>query len=205
MNRKRILTTAAVAVGVLAGVSLLGAYEAHVINVKAHIENALAVSPANIDFGVVFPEETLLTTFQVNLSGSFLEQDRVDDVHYALIQKPKPKTVEDPRETIYPNSFPNGIAAWDYCLNETGDAQYYDYCYRNLCPYLEKLAQDAGDTEDSAWLGISQNDLEDIWSIGFVVPCIEGYTPQGEDCETVPEEDDYGCDIWVEVEGLSLF
>lgn len=73
-------------------VPLFAAFEAHVINVKAHIENALQVEPKEIDFGVVFPQERLQRNFSVGLSESFMRQERVNDVHYRLTQKRKPKT-----------------------------------------------------------------------------------------------------------------
>ncbi len=68
---------------------LFAAFEAHVINVTAKIENALAVTTDAIDFGTVFPQEHLEKPLVVALSQSFLEEDRVDDVEYFIRQKPK--------------------------------------------------------------------------------------------------------------------
>jgi len=200
---KKLLLGIGSALAVVASVAAMSAWEAHVINVTAHIENALTVSPEAIDFGTVFPEETFHRTFQVECSTSFQMEDRVDDIHYQLVQKPKP--LGDPRATIYPTNFPKGIVAWDYCLNHKEDPEYLQFCYRDLCPMLTKMSSEGeGDTEASAWLAKTENDCEDTWSIGFAVPCIKGYTPQGEACPTVPENDkDYGCDIWVEVLGIS--
>lgn len=73
-------------------VPVFAAFEAHVINVKAHIENALEVEPKEIDFGVVFPQERLASDFTVRLSESFMRQDRANDVHYKVVQRRKPKT-----------------------------------------------------------------------------------------------------------------
>ena len=86
---KKILLSV-VAMGAVA-VSLVGlsAFEAHVINVTAKIENALSVSTDSIDFGTVFPQEHLNKPLNVQLSGSFLTEDRVDDVEYFIRQKPK--------------------------------------------------------------------------------------------------------------------
>ncbi len=72
---------------------LFAAFEAHVVNVKAHIENALEVTPKHMDFGVVFPQEELMEQFDVRLSKSFCEQDRVYDVFYKLVQKRKLKAI----------------------------------------------------------------------------------------------------------------
>ena len=65
------------------------AFEAHVVNVTATIENALSVPLESIDFGTVFPQEHLEKTLRVGLSDSFIAEDRVDDVEYFIRQKPK--------------------------------------------------------------------------------------------------------------------
>src|SRR3989344_3501591 len=76
-------------VAVTVGVVGLSAFEAHVINVTAQIENALQVGVNAIEFGTVFPQEHLEQPLRVALSGSFLSEDRVDDVEYIIRQKPK--------------------------------------------------------------------------------------------------------------------
>ncbi len=67
------------------------AFEAHVINVTAKIENALSVNTNSLDFGTVFPQEHLDKPMAVSLSESFLDagQTRVDNVEYFIRQKPK--------------------------------------------------------------------------------------------------------------------
>lgn len=82
-------------------VPMFAAFEAHTINVKAHIENALQVSPKEIDFGVAFPQELLEANFTVGLSDSFMQQDRVNDVHYRLVQQRKPKTPSDKLDVVF--------------------------------------------------------------------------------------------------------
>ena len=59
----------------------MSAWEAHVINVTAKIENALSVPMKTIDFGTVFPEETFEEAFTVSLSDSFIEQAQCSDVN----------------------------------------------------------------------------------------------------------------------------
>lgn len=73
----------------LAMLPLLAAFEAHVVNVTARIENALSVSTEAIKFGTVFPQEHLNKSLGIRLSGSFEDEDRVDDVQYFIRQKPK--------------------------------------------------------------------------------------------------------------------
>lgn len=79
---------------VAGGVAALSAYEAHVINVTAHIENALSVPTTPLVFGTVFPQEDLNQTFEMGLSTSFLAQNRICEVNYDIVQKPKCKAIE---------------------------------------------------------------------------------------------------------------
>ena len=75
---------------VVSGVAAVSAYEAHVVDVKAHVENALIVSD-NIDYGIVFPQETLELEVYIGLSNSFMDEEntRVSDLDYALYWTPK--------------------------------------------------------------------------------------------------------------------
>mgnify|MGYP001613098751 CR=1 FL=1 len=68
---------------------MFAAFEAHVVNVTATIENALSVPVKPIQFGTVFPQETLAETLDITLSQSFKDQNRVDQVSYFIRQKPK--------------------------------------------------------------------------------------------------------------------
>jgi len=84
------LLTAFLAIGVaMVLIPLFAAFEAHVVNVTATIENALSVPIEAIDFGTVFPQERLDRYIDVALSQSFIDEDRVDDVEYIIRQKPK--------------------------------------------------------------------------------------------------------------------
>ena len=76
---------------VVAGVAAFSAFESHIINVTARIENALQVSDGPIEFGTVFPQEYITEDISVALSESFRGEDRVDDVRYVIKQKPKVK------------------------------------------------------------------------------------------------------------------
>lgn len=87
--KKRILFGVVVALGAVATLPLFSAFEAHVINVTAQIENALQVTTHAIDFGTVFPQEHLDQTLGIALSRSFFDEERVDDVEYIIRQKPK--------------------------------------------------------------------------------------------------------------------
>ena len=86
---KKIVLGIAVAGTTLALLPLFAAFEAHVVNVTAKIENALSVDTTPIDFGTVFPQEQLDRTIAISLSQSFQDEDNANDVEYFLRQKPK--------------------------------------------------------------------------------------------------------------------
>src|SRR3989344_6142943 len=101
MNRKLVTGLTAVVIGVTL-LPLVAAFEAHVINVTAQIENALFVHPESLEFGTVFPQEHLETSFFVTFSQSFSASDqrRVGNVEYVLKQKPKPR-VDTPENRLF--------------------------------------------------------------------------------------------------------
>jgi len=147
---KRILLVLGAVLVVAGGVAALSAWEAHVINVTAKIENALYVHPDKIEFGTVFPQEYVERDFTVELSGSFLAQTRdrydnprVADVDYIIVQKPKPIWLEP--ETCG-QEFEDIEEAREYCLYNSTD---YDCCYLSLCPFLSKLDGDPLDYNDT--------------------------------------------------------
>ncbi len=67
---RKILLILTALMMVLSGVAAVSAYEAHVVNVTAHVENALIVDRDHIDFGTVFPQEWLTDHFNITLSQS---------------------------------------------------------------------------------------------------------------------------------------
>lgn len=68
-----ILATVAV---IVAGAAAFSAFEAHVVNVTATINNALNVplESSGMNFGTVFPQESFDQTFSMSLSDAFLSQ-----------------------------------------------------------------------------------------------------------------------------------
>lgn len=81
MNKKKIAVGVASALAVLGGVVAMSAWEAHVINVTATIENALSVSLDEMHFGTVFPQEKLEKDFTVSLSESFQSQAQCSEIN----------------------------------------------------------------------------------------------------------------------------
>ncbi len=141
--RKIALTLLGV-VAVAGGVAAVSAYEAHVINVTAHIENALTVDAKELVFGTVFPQEYVTKDFNVTLSSSFLTAERVDDVDYVIKQKPK-CICDDP--TGGEGCQFGKYAPVDYASHEC-PAGYT--AMLSLCPYLSKTDGDPGDANDTS-------------------------------------------------------
>ncbi len=88
--KKAILIVAAFLM-LVSGVAAVSAYEAHIIDIKAHVENALGV-PKEASFGVVFPQEVVEQDVCFGLSNSFIDPsyDRGSMVQYAMKWEPKP-------------------------------------------------------------------------------------------------------------------
>jgi len=243
MKKKLILTLAAVA-AIAVGVVGMSAFEAHVINVTARIENALSVIPDEIRFGTVFPQEQLDREVAIELSGSFMQEERADDVEYVIKQKPKCMLKDDVAGTdlpLYGRVKHNSDTQEFYCE----DGEMYEIM-NLLCPYLSKHDLEPADQNDESidafhgpitvgpngWtnettdmyavagrLAKSQEDYSDLWNIDLKVPCFEGHCAQdwrayvtGINPEADPmayvqpmenEHEMFGCDLWIEVTGVS--
>ena len=213
MKKKIILALVAI-VAVAGSVAGMSAFEAHVINVTAKIENALAVSAEAIDFGTVFPQETLYEGFTIQLSSSFLSEERVDDVNYVIKQKPKPLIQED-AQWCHDN-----LPEITYNPQETVWINYLEKCYYPLCSYLSKMPDGEPENDGSlsafhsigtivnGRLAKSEGDEIDSWTIDLDVPCFGGmcaqdWTHQGWELPAQLESEVFGCDLWIEVTGIS--
>ena len=182
---------------VLVVVPMFAAFEAHVINVTATIENALSVPIREIKFGTVFPQEELDRAFDVSLSASFIAEERVDDINYMIRQKPKCWN-EDEQSPVF------GQVAED----EQGNFICKDDGFAILpllCPYLSKheithdgiISENDGRgiaafhglpgpwnigatwaTQVNGQLAKSQQDFSDTWNIDLKAPCFGDHCDQ---------------------------
>jgi hypothetical protein len=219
--KKKIALGLIAVVAVAGGVVAMSAYEAHVINVTAHIENALKVTPATgeLTFGTVFPQEYLEKSIWITTSESFCagDQRRVLSIDYKIVQKPKPIWPIPEICDYYPGEFTIEDMR-TYCHNTPEDLTC---CYPSLCPYLSKTPKyedpkpytDYGvtafhDPSDPSSIAIGtihkDNDLLDEWIIDLDVPCFEGmcaqdWTHLGWELPAELEDHDFGCDLWIEV------
>jgi len=234
MYGKKIIAVVAMVSVVTLSAAMFAAFEAHVVNVTAHIENALAVNPQEIEFGKVFPQEYLEDTFTIGLSKSFMNEDqtRVKDVQYKIVSKPKCKIIKpcDDCPTYAPVGYathecPEGYAVMkDLCAflskmpidPETGDIGVPSY-FHNLGGddnYCEEPANLVAEGHMEKCLDSStdcgEGDIEDCWTVDLKVPPVDGYIAQDWPLScadwTVAENNvDYGCDLWIEVTGFSYF
>lgn len=103
---KRGITVLATMMALLSGVGMVSAFEAHTINVKAHVENAIQVDTTEVLFGTVFPEEWRFAQFDVGFSDSFCaidgSQDRHDFIFYEIWLLEKPLDPADPTGPKFP-------------------------------------------------------------------------------------------------------
>ncbi len=247
--RKKILWNLGVLGVALATLPLFAAFEAHVINVTARIENALRVSAQELDFGTVFPQEHLAQRLGVGLSESFLAEDRVDDVEYFIRQKPKcgitsnNGTVLDRANTRTGHVIPDGQGGYRIDCGEPPRNLEEGETWGvlpSLCEYISKEEDLLPDNDGSlasfhhpftvstssvSWLDTpgrlakSEQDIDDIWTIDLAVPCFGGHcaqdwadfvahiNPTASSTEFIQplanEHKIFGCDLWVEVSGVS--
>ena len=137
----------------------------------------VSVSHVDIDFGTVFPGETLERNFTVTYATTG------DGVYYSIIQKRK---LLPPGHPEYPDG---------------GDPEMLGY-YRDLCPFLDKVrveqeGDEFEDTEGRAFVG--PKDTSDTWIVYFEVPAIFGHVSQDHIGEVVSSNGEYGCDVSIEI------
>lgn len=224
--KKIAFATLALAVTVVS-VPLFSAFEAHVINVTARIENALAVTPTPIMYGTVFPEEVLHQPLTVVLSTSFQDETRVDDVNYVIRQKPKCGL------PVIPTTDPVTYSAFAPVSDGPNDTYVCPAGYVELpllCPFLSKhpdatpandgsidsfhgpitgwTQQTSIDNQVLGRLAKSEQDISDTWDIDLTVPCFKGacaqdhVVPSTYQLNPSQEHNVFGCDLWIEATGI---
>lgn len=191
--------------GIAAGIGLVAFGITRVSATHVTINGNLSVTPNIISFATVFPGEILYKPIVVGLSNGFIADPSLDDVEYRILQRPKPLNESD-RE---------------YCAANPAD---YTRCYRSLCPYLSKTADNApaNDTSIPAFhdpnasssialgrLAKSESDTLDNWVIDLHTPCFAGQCDQANSVPAIYQLDAslngtvFGCDLVVEVLNIS--
>jgi hypothetical protein len=222
--KKRIFLSFAVVIALALGVVGFSAFEAHVVNVTATIENATQIDTNVLNFGTVFPEEKLVQNVTLSMSQSFQDETAADGISYMIRQKPK--------------CWNNNPAAPVFGLVTENEKDEY-VCVDNgfvilpmLCPFLSKHPDVIGtegndDSLDAfhgplttwtpadtlAWqvdglLSKKALDISDTWAIDLAVPCFKGhcaqdnFVPEAFQVDPALEHDLFGCDLWFEVNNI---
>jgi len=228
MYGKKILAVFATVAVVAVSAAMFAAFEAHVINVTAHIENALYVHPDELEFGTVFPQEYVTKDFDIQTSESFQGESDALAVSYVIKQKPKCWN-NNPKDPKYA---PVNYAT--HACPVIDGVQYVEML--SLCKFLSKNDGDPEDLNDKphpsyyvdvdpagpsdrdycispdtvrpdATGVLNRNDMLDSWIVDLKVPPVDGTIGQDwpASCAayTVPQDSqDYGCDLWIEVTGV---
>jgi hypothetical protein len=166
--RKIILIVAALVL-VVSGVAAVSAYEAHIVDVKAHVENALGV-PAEVDFGINFPQAVNETEFVFGLSNSFVSENQTEfsQVHYVILWESKPIGDHD---AIDPDCDGDFEPIWPYVTLSPADAN--DGLYPAPWGHAPGYVYTAWGV---LWKSMSipgEGDLCDVWNLYFDPPVFD--------------------------------
>jgi len=199
---KKVILIVAALLMVVSGVAAVSAYEAHVVDVKAHIENALGVAFLELDFGIVFPQELVEKDFVIGLSESFISENqiRVSDVHYVIGWENK--SIADHPGALDPDGDGWFEPIWPFIGLSKIDSDGND----GIPPDVPTGWSDQPPAWCKAWgelvkvipepVSGPQGDFCDWWHMSFAVPVFDKFYNPGTDPKTpsgilVYEDDDY--------------
>jgi hypothetical protein len=228
--KKRIFLMTIALVAIAIGIVGMSAYEAHVVNVTATIENATLMSSPELAFGTTFPQEILHRPETISLSKSFIDSEALG-VTYKIKQKPKCQNNDPAGDPKFAQVTEN--ADGNFICPEGFSAMPL------LCPYLSKTSSNPldlnvpsfhGTTSLAGWTNAVSEQLKatgeltkqapsTTWDIDLHVPCISGQCAQdwpayvhAANAKANPadymldpnnEGDLLGCDLWYEVTGVN--
>jgi len=82
---KKVLLLVAAFLIIFSSVAAVSAYEAHKVDIKVHVENAIALLTDNeINLDTMFPQEVVETDIAWGMSRSFYAQDRLSEIGYRV-------------------------------------------------------------------------------------------------------------------------
>lgn len=212
---KRFLTVLGAVGATLVVLPMFAAFEAHVVNVTATIENAMSVQTRAISFGTTFPEEVLNQPLSVGLSQSFASSS-ADGIQYVIRQKPKCGL---PIQGSNPVAYSNYEQVTEDALGNfvCPDANLGYVPLPLLCPFLSKHPDGVNDLQASStndgtldafhgpltgWNASTSElyqvaglltkitqDTIDNWTIDLHVPCFKGSCAQDNIVPAAYQED----------------
>jgi hypothetical protein len=206
---KKVILILAALVLVASGVAAVSAYEAHVINVKAHVENALTVNTTDVDFGTVFPEEWISVHRNVRLSDSAVEElgDDLVGVNFTFYAEWKECIGEEAWWWDAQNGVWVGATA-NYC-DWLGDFLYVGWNVDGQAPSMTLVgpAQDGPPSAQRILTSgrLTQGGINQL-HIAIDVPVFEGFYNDLTDMPIHPNYDpegmDFGVDLKIQVTGI---
>jgi hypothetical protein len=184
---KKVILVFASIVLVISGVAAVSAYEAHIVNVKAHVENALTVTPLELDWETVFPQEWFKEHVTISLSesamaatNSTITTNPLTSVSYAI-------WVED-KLMVEPDTYYPWIGDWLWvAVDPTQQAVPFevpaDWYYVGPRPAgPAPIATNTGLTGT-----LSLNNMSDQLAVLFCAPVFEGYYNELTDADYKPD------------------
>jgi hypothetical protein len=174
--KKAVLIVSALLL-VVSGVAAVSAYEGHLVDIKAHVENAIGVDTYELDFGTSFPQEQREEDLLFGLSNSFMDvnQTRVSSVTYELYWELKPVGEHDP-EPLYLDAYfqPLNPFLYVYFLNPDGDT--IDSTAAKTVPAAGAAVKFGEGTLAKTVPSVpAMDDCMDGLHFTFYVPVFEGY------------------------------
>lgn len=184
---KKVILIVTALVMVVSGVAAVSAYEAHIINVTAHVENALDVDTTAAEFGVMFPQEWNKIKREVKLSTSAGEElgqaaGELNSVSFKIFAEWKVDTDNGTELNHLPNVMINDIDhyAWmgewvwvaqDATQTETNPmATPSEWTNVGVAPISPAMFKPVSTTA----MTLSDNSSHFV-DILFLAPCFEGY------------------------------
>ena len=175
---KKVVMVLGALLMMVSGTAMVSAYEAHIVNVTAHVENAVELQGVGFgphygyDYGTVFPEEWMLKTFLVGVSDSFcqLSQQSRLNIDYELWVEEK-DGYEWLGDALY------FTVNWDFNVNPGGPKA------ADMLSVIDNGTPSGGNVADAPILVLSDslnknNNLQDGITMALDVPVFEGFYNQ---------------------------
>ena len=180
---KKVILILAALVLVVSGVAAVSAYEAHVVNVTAHVENALSVSATQLTIGgtAAFPEEWLEGSVTVDTSSSFKTQSRVNNVDIKLCAEPKPAGTA-PGNLDY-----RWAGGFTFISVDGGTTWVW------IGPTADEVEPTAGFTCPTMTAGTANNTAVVTVDVGMDIPVFDGFYNELTDVPNKPRPDNATC------------
>jgi len=175
--KKAVLIVSALLL-VVSGVAAVSAYEGHLVDIKAHVENAIGVDTYELDYGTSFPQEQREDDLLFGLSNSFMDvnQTRVSSVTYELYWELKPAGDHDP-EPLYMDAYFQPLNPFLYVYFPAPDGDTIDTTAAKTVPTVGQAVKfGEGILSKTIDPRVPENDdCMDGLHFTFYVPVFEGY------------------------------